>query len=261
MERRLLVATLFFAALFTLMSSGFAQAANGTVKYTFKYKDPATGAETQLLNAFLYLRSAAKPPPMEKHFSKADYIEKRHFGNGVYVNSNVPAGTYYVRITQRKVIGQRPFGPPEAGDYTWFQTTPITVVAGQTIDLGTLYAVPFGPAPITIKGRVVNQRGEPVAGQYVRAQSQPCYDDGYNYNVNQCGPDKNLALKPTDADGNYTILLRDPGPYYLYTSPCLTTSHSQYTGNTCGYTAAAVNPVVVKIEDVKTVDLQVFRYP
>ena len=66
---------------------------------------------------------------------------------------------------------------------------------------------------------------------------------------------KDLALQPTDVNGKYTLVLRDPGTYYIYTSPCLTVDHDDYTGNRCKYSAASMNPVMLKIRDVKTVDL------
>lgn len=237
-----------------IFSVGPTEAAAGTLKYTFKYKDPTTGVVTNLTNGFVYLHDASKPPPMEKYFSKADYINLSSFGNGIYSWATAPAGTWYVRVTQRKGGVTRPYGPPENGDYTWIQTFPVTIPASGTLDLGTLWAVPFGPAPITITGTVKNAGGAPLAGRYVRAQTEPCREDGYNYDINQCGPVKDLALQPTDAAGKYTIVLRDPGTYYIYTSPCLTDTYDAYTGNRCPYSAAP-NPVTVKIRDTKTVDI------
>ena len=233
----------------------------GTLTFSFKYRDPATNVESNLNDGFVYLHNASKPPPMEKFFSKADYILSGNFGNGNY-SINVPDGTWYIRITQRKVIGgaTRPNGPPEEGDYTWMQTSPITLVTGQTspLTLGTLYAYPFGSSPITITGTVRNSAGAPLAGRYVRAQTVPCYDDGANNNINQCGPVKNLALQPTDANGRYTLQLKDPGTYYIYTSPCISADYQDYTGNVCHYTPAPSNPVTVKIRDTKIVDLVVY---
>jgi len=247
-------------AMLTMFSVGMAEAATGTLKYSFKSKDPVTGVVTNLSTGFLYLRDASKPPPMEKFFSKADYINLASLGNGNYSDSNVPVGTWYIRITQRKTTGAttRPLGPPQEGDYTWSQTVPITIVAGQTLDLGTLYAIPFGSSLMTITGTIKNQRGEPVAGRFVRAQTEPCLDDGYNGNINQCGPDKFIALMPTDANGKYVLQLKNPGAYYVYTSPCLTASYDDYTGNRCDYTAAPGGPFIVKLRDTKTVDMVVF---
>lgn len=250
--RVFLIFSLF--AITSTFSAGPSDAATGTLKYTFKYKDPATGVVTNLTTGYVYLHDATKPPPMEKFFFRADYIDCKSFGNGTYSDPNVPAGTWYIRITQRKA-GTRPNGPPAAGDYTWFQTAPITIVAGQTLDLGTLYAYPFGPAPITITGTVRSPSGAPLAGRYVRAQTVPCIEGSYDTTSNQCGPAKDLALQPTDANGKYTLVLRDPGAYYIYTSPCLTIDYDEYTGNRCRYTPAPTNPVIVKIRDVKTVDM------
>ena len=232
----------------------------GTLKFTLKSKDPATGITSSVLRAFTYLHAATKPPPMERYFARADYI----FGpagasDGSYIVTGVPAGSYYIRLNQRADVAQQTsdgsLGPPENGDLTWMQTAPVTITAGQTLDLGMLYANPFASAPITITGTVRNSGGVPLKGRYVRAQTVPCYDDGYNGNINQCGPVKNLALQPTDANGKYTMQLKDPGVYYIYTSPCISTDYQDYTGNVCRYTAAPSNPVMVKIRDTKTVDL------
>jgi len=243
-----------------ICSAGLAEAANGTLKVVFKYKDPTTNVERFLSNAFVYLHSATKPPPMEKYFSKADYIGASFttYATGQPIPQSVPEGTYYVRVTQRTNVpanALNKLGPPQAGDLTWMQTAPIMIVANQTTDLGTVYAQPFGPAPITLTGTVKNASGVPLAGRYVRAQTEPCLSDGYDNNVNQCGPVKDLALQPTDANGKYTLQLRDPGAYYIYTSPCITADHDDFTGNRCRYTPASSNPVIVKLRDVKTVDL------
>lgn len=245
-------------AILTMFCVGLAEAGTGTLKFTLKYNDPSTGVVTNVTQAFVYLHDATKPPPMEKFFSRADQILSGSLGTGSYLFTAVPEGTWYIRINQRMTRPQTSagaLGPPEAGDLTWMQTAPITIVAGQTLDLGTLYAYPFAPAPITITGTVKNASGAPLAGRYVRAQTVPCLDDGYNYNINQCGPVKDLALQPTDANGRYTLLLRDPGTYYIYTSPCISADHNEFSGNVCNYTPASTNPVVVKIRDTKTVDI------
>lgn len=263
MKRKHWAALALSFAILTMFCVGLAEAANGTLKFTFKYTDPSTGVVTNVTRAFVYLHDGTKPPPMEKFFSKADQILSGSFGNGSYLIT-VPEGTWYIRINQRMTSPQTTagsLGPPQAGDLTWMQTAPITIVAGQTLDLGTLYAYPFGPAPITITGTVKNSSGAPLAGRYVRAQTEPClvplnctYDGCEQYG-NQCGPDKDLALAPTDVNGKYTLVLRDPGAYYIYTSPCIDTKSYQYTGNVCTYTAASANPVVVRIRDTKTVDI------
>jgi hypothetical protein len=216
MKTKLWAAIIPLCALVVLFSFGSAAAANGTLKLTFKYKDPATGVEQNLSYGFIYLHTAARPAPMEKYFSKADYILGPTANGNVSVS--VPAGSYYVRVLRRKVVNgaTRPYGPPEAGDLTWFQTTPITITAGATLDLGTKYATPFG-STIAVTGIVKSSGGVPLAGRYVRATTEPCVADGYNYNINQCGPNKFLALQPTDATGSYRLELRNPGTYYLST--------------------------------------------
>jgi hypothetical protein len=61
-------------AMLFLLSVGPAEAANGSLSFTFKYKNPATGVDTNLTTGWAYLRSTANPPPMEKYFSRADHI-------------------------------------------------------------------------------------------------------------------------------------------------------------------------------------------
>jgi len=234
-------------------------AANGLLKGTFKYKDPATGAERVLNSGFVYLRDASKPAPMEKFPSKADHILGPTMGAPFMIS--VPEGKYYLRLLERKTLGSvaRPFGPPEEGDYTWVQRIPVTITAGGTLDLGTVYAAPFTyAAPITIKGTLKTTNGTLVKGHYVRAQTVPCTIDGEFGIVNQCGPDKFLAITPTDANGSFTLYLQNPGTYYLYTSPCLTADWTEYTGNNCGFTAGPT--LTVSRGDVRTVNLVIWSY-
>ncbi len=249
-------------AILTMFSVGLAEAANGTLKLTFKYKDPTTGVDQDLNYGFIYLHDATKPAPMEKYFNKADYILSGSLGYGKIV-AYVPEGTYYIRVTQRKSLdaGTRRYGPPEAGDYSWFQTAPIRIVAGATLDLGTKYATPFG-STITISGTVRNSSGVPLAGRFVRATTVPCLvnqgcTDGGSWceqYTNQCGPDKMMALEATDANGRYMLMLRNPGTYYLST-------FSSWSTN-AGYNPPAIigngyapQPVTVQGGDITTVDL------
>jgi hypothetical protein len=252
MRMKLCAVLVVISTLLIMVTAGLAEAANGTLTFYLKTKDPTTGVESPVLRAFLYLHDATKPPPMEKYFSAADYILWGAYSGGLY-RISVPEGRWFMRMTQRADPAKQSTywskGPPQAGDLTWMQTAPVTIVAGQTLNLGTLYAYPFGSAPITITGTVRSSSGAPLAGRYVRAQTVPCISDGFDNNINQCGPVKDLALNPTDANGKYTLVLRDPGTYYLYTSPCLTNKFYSYVGNACVYTPAPNNPIVVKIRD------------
>jgi hypothetical protein len=174
----------------------------------------------------------------------------------------VPEGQYFVRVLQRKLIGgySRPYGPPETGDLTWFQTTPITIIAGSTLDLGVKYAASFSKSPITITGTVKTSTGTPLQGRFVRAQTEQCIApvnctaSGCEQYGNECGPTKFPAQQTTDANGMYTLLLSDPGTYYLYTSPCLMAGHNQNDTTRCPYTAAP-SPVTVILGNSITVDI------
>jgi hypothetical protein len=213
-------------SIMTMLSVGIAEGAGvGTLMYTFQYQNPTTGIITNLPSSYIYLHNASNSPPLEKYFSKADFIgitSNGTYGNGLYLVTGVPAGTWYIRITQRQGA-VNPLGPPQNGDYTWFQPTSITIVAGQTLNLGTLNATIFGTAPITITGTITNYSGAPKVGVYVRAQTEICIENDWCGQDpclivgNQCGPVKIPAQQPTDANGKYTIYLRDPGTYYIYT--------------------------------------------
>lgn len=222
------ISLLFFISLF---STGIAEA-NGYLKFKFHYKD-GNGVETVLPYAFVYLQDGTKDPPMEKFFRNTLYLWGSYGASDAY-GVSVPPGKYYIRITQRNPLPNgrlQAEGPPRPGDYTWRQIVPITISDNTVTDLGTVYAGIFGQ--ITVSGTVQTPSGTPLAGRYVRAQSVPCYTDGYNYNINRCGPDKYLALQQTNASGNYTLALKTPGTYYLYISSCLGDESREYIGNSC----------------------------
>lgn len=258
MNAKLIGLLLALVVAMPFFSAGLAEAGNGTLTATLKYRNPATGAEQTLLWGYVYLRSAAKAPPLEKYLSKADYIlGPAQYGDGK-ITVSVPEGSYFVRINQRKDTSKlaNRYGPPLDGDFTWFQPIPIKIVAGQTLNLGTVYATPFGTAPVTITGTVKNAAGQPLAGRYVRAQTVPCLVDGYGF-TNVCGGGgQMMALEPTDAAGNYTLLLRNAGTYYIYNSRCVTTQWTEYQGNNCQMEDdGGSGAVVVKVGDTKTVNL------
>lgn len=244
---------LLVTALFVGIAEG-----NGTLKVTFKSKG-SNGVEQPLQNAYVYLRNAAVEPPMERFFSPADLILGPSSSNGT-ITASVPEGTYYIRITRRNPTAMRPLGPPEPGDYTWNQASTITISTSTTTDLGTKIAWAFGSAPIVVSGTVKNWYGAPLAGRYVKATIVPCIQADYSSpdpaewrDSNRCGPEKHLALNRTDANGNYSLVFRSPGTYYLYESTCLGDQHSQYSGNPCiGYGAG---PVTVNVGEQKTVNI------
>src|SRR6266498_3670694 len=106
MKMRQLAAFISFCAMLTMLSVGLAEAANGTLSATFKYRDPATGLDQNLNYGYIYLHDATKNAPMEKFFSRADYIlgGPASTSNGK-ITVNVPAGKYYIRLLQRNVSG------------------------------------------------------------------------------------------------------------------------------------------------------------
>jgi hypothetical protein len=241
-----------FIMVMTISSNGLA--GSGTLTATFKYKD-SSGFEQPLAGAYVYFQDASKKPPLEKYFVNALYILGRSSTDGV-ISVSVPEGSYYIRITKRDPLSgnTNKLGPPEPTDYTWSQTTPVTISANATTNLGIIYA---GSLPITVTGAITNSSGAPVAGRYVRAQTEPCYTDGYNSNVNNCGPVKFIALQRTGSDGRFTIKLRDPGTYYIYQTDCLlghtTVYQYPYSGNPC--MGSYSGTVTVNSGETKTLDI------
>ena len=242
--------------------AGGSAEANGTLKATFK------DTNGNLLSyTYLYLRAASNPSPMEKYFSPADLIYGP-FSNG-NVSASVPAGTYKVRLTRRAQTPlTRPYGPPEGNDYTWSPHTSITITNNQTKQLGTQIASTIGTSPIIITGVVKHATtGAPLPGKYVRAQLEPCIEgdfphyyaeDWENYVddwviPNYCGtPAIFPAQTKTDANGNYTILLRNPGTYYIIESNKIGdvgwTIDKEYVGNRA-VTGWQAGPVTVSAGD------------
>jgi hypothetical protein len=257
-------------SLFLLVVALFVGSAEGAGSLTVTLKGKnASGQIVNLAYAYVYLRSAVNEPPMEKYFSPADLILGPSGPNGAITAGNIPEGDYYVRITRRNPLGgaSRPLGPPEEGDYTWFQATPITINTNQTTNLGTKVAWAFGSAQMSISGTVKSYgSGAPLANRYVRLQIGQCIEGDYTgwdggwgepyTDPNFCNGrswGKKLAIQRTGADGKYTIFLREPGTYYVYESTCLGDHHQEYTGNPCiGY---GTGPITIIDGEHKTVDV------
>jgi hypothetical protein len=257
----------FICLILNVWSANMAEAANGTLSFTYKYQDPTTGVITNLPSAYVYLHDAAKPPPMEKYFSMAKEILWGGIGNGNY-QVTIPEGSWLVRINQRADATQRnakgSHGPPRSGDFTWISGVPITIKAGQTVALGTIYATPFNTASTTLTGTITNASGLPQAGYYVRVQTEPCIfntncsDSGtYCEGVtNQCGPAKYIS-QATDASGVFSVALRDAGTYYIYATNCFPDGNPG-CGGWCAPPCVGYGyptPIVLQKGDTKTVNI------
>jgi hypothetical protein len=243
-----LISAIIFA---NLCAVGTAEA-NGTLRVTFKLKRP-DNTEQGLPYAYVYLRDAAVAPPMEKFFSPPDYIfgPTNHLGQ---INVEVPQGQYFVRVTRRNPYfhSSSPLGPPERGDYSWTPISPITITSNTVADLGTQYAESFGGPPIKISGLVKDIYGKPASNRYVRAQTEPCILGTESSDPNKCGPVKLLAKQRTDANGAYSMTIRNSGSYYIVVSSTL---GPQTTPNyiTMG---KAIGPVTVREgEDITLPDI------
>jgi hypothetical protein len=247
------------ACVFALfLAMGTAEASNGTLALTFKYKD-AGGSEMPLANAYIYLRSGASVPPMEKHYSRPDLI----FGptnSAGFISINVPAKSYFIRVTRRNDPNQSPYGPPVPGDYSWTPILPITINPGAVTNLGTQYAGLFINQEIIISGIIYDRFGLPMPGRYVRAQTTPCIIGGEHNEPNYCGPVKLAARQRTDADGRYTLRIREPGVYYIITSRGLGDNGRYYLsgwGGNPNTTGHGIGPLNIKAGDRITRDITV----
>jgi hypothetical protein len=230
--------------LITIFAVGAAEA-TGTLKVNFKYKN-TDGTEQGLEGAYVYLRNAAVPPPMERFFSQADYV----FGpadSAGQISVSVPEGQYFFRVTRRAPLGSpvRPLGPPEPGDYSWTPILPISITTNAITDLGTQYAESFGTPVIRISGIVRDRYGRANPGKYVRAQIEPCILGDDITAPNFCGPEKYAAQQTTDADGRYTIFIKNPGQYYIIVSQTLGYI-GPYNSSTTG---VGLGPVTVSAGD------------
>ena len=255
MNLQKVLAAISFILVAGLLAGGAAEAANGTLRVTFKYKNNS-GVEQALPAAYLYLQDGTTTPPLEKFYRSAEYIFGPSDSLGRF-NATVPEGTYYIRLTKRNPTSGNtsPLGPPEGGDFTWTNYQQITVAANTVTDLGTQYATLFDQ-PITVTGIVVDRStGAPMPGRYVRAQPEPCIEADYSsenpaewVDSNMCGQVKYMAQQKTDAEGRYTLLLKEPGTYYIVTSRKLGDHHRQYIGNRDS-TGLSVGPITVNHGD------------
>ncbi|MDA8171661.1 MAG: hypothetical protein M0Z48_07515 [Nitrospiraceae bacterium] len=221
-----------------LLSAG-AALANGTLTATVLYNGQP------LSNAYVYLQSNAQLPPQEQYYQNAAYILGPSDANG-NISVSVPEGTYYVRITAREAYLSYPGiytyssyeGPPYPGDYTWDYTgspPTITITTNGVVSLGTVNTTVYGQ-PVTISGTVKGASGKPLAGWAVKATTAPCESGnwGYAHSFNECGSIKYPAW--TDANGNYTVTIKNTGTYYVYASPNLNFANTNYPG---GYPTCA----------------------
>jgi hypothetical protein len=201
------------------MSSNSLASGSGTLTVTCKYFDD-NRVEQPLSGAYVYLHGGSKKPHEDGAFNKPSYVLGPSDSSG-RITGSVSEGSYRIRITKRDPQNgnRNKFGPPEAMDYTWSQPNPVKIRANVTTDLGIAYAG-FFTAPISLTGTVTRTSGDPAADLDVRAYSEPCYSNGGDGDVNQCNTAKLITRKSTDANGQYTLTLRDTGTYYIYVNSC-----------------------------------------
>ena len=159
------------------------------------------------------------------------------------ISVSVAAGVYYVRVIKRATACPYTYcsgnygllGPPYTGDYIWHSTGTVSVPASSAVSLGAVNADIYG-RPVTITGTVKGASGKVLAGWAVKAATVPCESGNWSYahSFNECGAAKYPAF--TDANGNYTITIKDAGTYYVYASPALNFANAGYPG---GYPTCA----------------------
>ncbi len=196
--------------------------ADGTLTATALYNGQP------LQNAYAYLLPGNQPAP-GRHYQSALHLLGPSDASGT-ITGDEPPGSYYMRITKRTGSASI-YGPPYPGDYTWTASNPptVTIASNQTTSLGMVNTTVFG-GPISISGTVRGASGRPLAGWAVKAATVPCESGNWAYahSFNECGKVKYPAY--TDANGNYTINLKDAGTYYVYASPQLNFANTSYPG-------------------------------
>ncbi len=126
---------------------------------------------------------------------------------------SLPPGRYI--LVARKRTGGDTGGPVASGDYRSKPVGPLTVKAGQTLDLSFLVEKKEGESKTLpareqqetktgISGRIVDSEGKPVAGARVHVYTYVQMSERPKYVSDDTGP-----------DGRYAIFLPEGGTYYL----------------------------------------------
>jgi len=189
----------------------FAEDGSGTLtgRWITKEYGPMTGGQVLLFNK-------AKGPPPASH----RYLRLPDHGTAIdeegRFSLDVPAGRYY--LVMRKREDPAAAGPPREGEPQYYardrkgKPMEYVVKAGRTTNVGTItsfvpYRRPATP-PVDgttgIEGRVIDGKGEPVAGIRVFAYET----------AEMKGMPRN-ASGATGADGKYLLVLTGKGAYFL----------------------------------------------
>lgn len=134
--------------------------------------------------------------------------------DGAFAFDDLPESGYFL-VARKRQSGER-VGPVLEGDFlALYPGNPLTVRAGRSVrvTLNAVRKVKEATAAetldraggMTVRGKVTDRKGEPVAGVHVFA-----------YTDRVIGHHRPASLSPpTGADGRFTVHFRKPGTYYL----------------------------------------------
>ncbi len=209
MKNRIFI-TLSVICLLAMLNVASAQVRSyGVMKGTLLTEggDAFSGARVCIYNV-----NSGPPPFSGDYWRVCDHVTRT--GNDGSFSQRLPAGKYYVMAT-KKMTGEKPGPPVEAGDPTWpawdgseLQTYVVTE-EGPT-DIGIIPgAVPFKnewlpKGKTAIEGRVFLKNGAPVEGVLVHASSDPKMRETVF-----------ISDKRTGRDGKYIVRVDEDGSYYV----------------------------------------------
>jgi len=161
---------------------------------------PVVGAYVYLFNG-----KGQDPPDIESSWVIPDFI----FGptdEGGSAASSIPEGDYYYAAIKRTYSPDSFYGPPETDDLFHYQREQLRVRKGRSEAVRAVvhgFVEPEAGEGTFLKGKVVDEDGEPVKGAIVGA---------YGSGLARGRP---LFLSRTRKDGTYSIKFPGGGIYYL----------------------------------------------
>jgi len=184
---------------------GFMKEQMGTVKGTAYVKDkPYTNA------IISFFDKNGGPPPIIGSGRRVPEAIDRSNDKGEFSTKLLP-GTYYMGTIQRDI--KQGFGPPRDGEEYFFmrddkgKLREFTIETKQVHDAGRVNGQPPGAFEefvnfITIKGKVTNDEGKPLAGVLVTLKDS------------MDAPRPKFISHPTGGDGSFAIKV-PPGKYFI----------------------------------------------
>ncbi len=209
--------------------------------------------------ALLFAHTNGPPPHPHKYWRIPDAIT--NIGSDGKFTLQLPNGTFYLMIAQKNP--EADIGPPTGSEYLYVHNAadgklrPLTVKAGDTIDLGSLYAKLWAAdlsqrtsGLTAVEGVIRDLDGQPVekavvfAYQAKRASGRPLY-----------------VSDRTGKDGVYQMRVYEGGTYYLRVRSILgggAPKVGEYLNTTDEFAPTAVTLQTNQI--LRNVPLQVKRF-